>query len=59
MKIANQIKFGCSRKEGSPLITENDIDFKKEGLRSFKIRGIVFNVLTAFSCPLKALEKFT
>ena len=40
------MNFGCSRNEGGPVITENDIQLKKIGLRSVnvqkKIRKINF-----------------
>ena len=28
-RTTNQINFGCSRKDRGPIITENDLEFKK------------------------------
>ena len=57
------MKTGCSRKKNCPVITEIDLEFKKITydylmLKKF-FRKIILKVLTANSCPLKALDMFT
>ena len=63
-KTASQINLGCSKKVGGPAITEPDLEFAKIGLRTANvqkknIQKLLFKVLTAISCPLKALDRFT
>ena len=61
VKIALQTKFGRIRKEEGPVITENNLQFKKilRFVNFQKKRNIVFNVITAISCLLKALDRLT
>ena len=60
---ANQINFGCSRKNGVPYITDTYLQFTKEKFDRLVLKEIaqkiIFIVLTAVSCPLKFLDRFT
>ena len=61
-EMANQVIFGCKRKDGGPVLTKTDLEFKKLSLRSVivpKFRKMLFKVLTTISCQLKALARFT
>ena len=40
-KTANDISFGCSRKEVSPVITETDIEITKKTLWSNNVKKIL------------------
>ena len=37
-KSANRIRFNCSSREGVPVITEIDLQFRKIGLRSVNVQ---------------------
>ena len=63
-KTANQIFFGCNKKARGPIITEIDLEFAKMNLRSANVqknirKNIFYKILTAISCPIKALDRFT
>ena len=62
-KTANQIIFSCCRKNGGSAIPETDLKFAKLCARLANVqkknRKIIFKVLTAISCSLKALRRFS
>ena len=61
-KTANQIQFGCSRKEEDAVINETDLQFTMINLWLVNIQKnskTSFGGLTAISCPLNALDTFT
>ena len=39
-KTANQVNFCCSRKDGVPVITETDVQFRKTSLGSVNVEKI-------------------
>ena len=64
-KTTNHNNFGCSRKVEGPVITKTDLRVRKNNLGLDNVhkkifRKIIFiKLLTAISCPLKALDRFT
>ena len=61
-KTANQNDSDFSKKEGGYVPTETDLQFTKICLSSFNVQKfskIIFEVSSAISCPLKALDRFT
>ena len=58
-KTANQINFGCSRKDGGTGITEIDLEFANISLRLANVQKKFKKNVTAISCPLKPLDRFT
>ena len=56
-KTTKQVSFGCNRKDGVLSLLRLP---KKISLRSVNLKNIriIFKVLTAISCTLKALDRF-
>ena len=59
-KTTKQVNFGCNRKDGVLSLLRLPNVSKKISLRSVNLKNyrIIFKVLTAISCTLKALDRF-